>query len=155
MPRSTGLLHCLRTLSSLTPDLTLYDLTIGYPGVPPQGFAQEFYTLHSTFGLGTSPPKVHVHLRAVDLASIPLGARRDKGAEELSVEERMALQDWTRRRWEEKDRLMGEFYERGEFPEGGQGRVELDLRMRREDWTRLMSFPLALCGLAIASRIRS
>lgn len=64
--------------------------------------------------------------------------------EELSVDERLEFQEWTRRRWEEKDELLGEFGERGEFPEGGQGRVHMEVRMRRQDWLRLASFPLVL-----------
>jgi hypothetical protein len=37
LPRSTGLLFCLRSLSPRIPDLKLVDLTIGYPGVPAGG----------------------------------------------------------------------------------------------------------------------
>lgn len=37
IPRSTGLLYCLRTLSTVVPDLSLYDITLGYPGVPAAG----------------------------------------------------------------------------------------------------------------------
>ena len=40
LPRSTGLLYCLRSLASTTPDLTLYDVAIGYAGVPSAGYAQ-------------------------------------------------------------------------------------------------------------------
>lgn len=34
LPRSTGLLFSIRTLQQHIPDLALYDLTVGYPGMP-------------------------------------------------------------------------------------------------------------------------
>lgn len=40
LPRSTGLLYSLRTLSTIMPDLVLYDLTIGYPGMSVGSYAQ-------------------------------------------------------------------------------------------------------------------
>lgn len=52
LPRSTGLLWSLRSLYTVTPKLSLYNLTIGYPYVPNLGYAQDYYTLTSTFGLG-------------------------------------------------------------------------------------------------------
>jgi hypothetical protein len=44
-----------------------------------------------------------------------------------------------RGRWEEKDQLMGYFGEKGEFPEGKQGKVEVEVRMRKGDWIILAS----------------
>jgi hypothetical protein len=41
-PRSTGLLFALRTLMPEVRDLKLLDVTIGYPGVPRGGYAQEW-----------------------------------------------------------------------------------------------------------------
>jgi hypothetical protein len=41
-PRSTGMLFCLRTLVPQMPDLRILDLTVGYPGVPRGGYAQEW-----------------------------------------------------------------------------------------------------------------
>lgn len=37
LPRSTGLLFCLRTLLPRIPTLKLLDLTIAYPGIPDGG----------------------------------------------------------------------------------------------------------------------
>ena len=37
------MLFCLRTLVPQIPDLKILDLTIGYPGVPRGGYAQEWY----------------------------------------------------------------------------------------------------------------
>jgi hypothetical protein len=36
------MLFCLRTLVPQIPDLRILDLTIGYPGVPRGGYAQEW-----------------------------------------------------------------------------------------------------------------
>lgn len=48
LPRSTGILFCLRELIAQTPDLKLVDFTIGYPGIPPAGYGQSYYTLRES-----------------------------------------------------------------------------------------------------------
>lgn len=53
---------------------------------------------------------------------------------------------WLRNRWEEKDRLMGQFGATGEFEAGKQGKVEFDIRMRTQDWIALGS---VIVGLAV------
>lgn len=55
LPRSTGLLACLRALAPKISDLQLVDLTIGYEGVPQDGYGQDYYTLASFFGAGDAP----------------------------------------------------------------------------------------------------
>lgn len=55
LPRATGLHTCLRALARKIPDLKLVDLTIGYEGVPPQGYGQDYYTLAAYFGFGDAP----------------------------------------------------------------------------------------------------
>ncbi|GAA5918522.1 hypothetical protein JCM1841_003280 [Sporobolomyces salmonicolor] len=174
-PRSTGLLFTLRTLSTLfppshgspassppsvdpappSPHLTIIDATLGYSGVPPQSYAQSYYTLQSIFGRGISPPTVHLHLRWHALESIPIGnvrptARPQHLEQELTQEERSRFAEWLRGVWEDKDRLMAQFGERGAFAaeEEGEGKanqkVEIELRMRTEDWARLGSVPVVL-----------
>ncbi|PWY97924.1 acyltransferase-domain-containing protein [Testicularia cyperi] len=61
LPRSTGLHFCLRTLAKEMDDLWLVDFTVGYPGVPPAGYGQDFYTLRSIFMQGVPPPAIHIH----------------------------------------------------------------------------------------------
>ncbi|KAK4703674.1 syntaxin 1B/2/3, partial [Phenoliferia sp. Uapishka_3] len=152
LPRSTGLLYCLRSIVSFTPDLTLYDLTIGYPGVPSQGYAQDYYTLQSIYSRSHSPPAVHIHVRSIDLASVPAlrpapSARALSPAEieaELTVEERGSFQEWTRQRWVEKDELMDGFYKAGAFPPGKQNAVEVRIGLKGVDFVMLAGLPLAL-----------
>jgi hypothetical protein len=73
LPRSTGLLFCLRDLAQKVPDLKIVDLTVAYPGMcvalylffvevvdstshrPSEGYGQDYYTLQSVFGHGQAP----------------------------------------------------------------------------------------------------
>ncbi|GJN89900.1 hypothetical protein Rhopal_002889-T1 [Rhodotorula paludigena] len=165
LPRSAGLFFTLRTLrtifdlspSSSSPssssNLTFYDLTVGYAGVPSQGYAQDYYSLQSLFGRGVSPPEVHLHFRTHQLASVPLGAaslragaRAQHIAESATADDKAAFERWLRARWDEKDALMGVFGARGRFE--GQGvqdeREVLEVRMRAGDWLTLAGVPVAL-----------
>lgn len=159
LPRSTGLLYCLRTLSLAMPNLTLYDLTIGYEGVPAAGYAQDYYTLSSVFGLRQRAPRVHLHLRKYTLADLPIGhASIREGAnvaevdEATSEEERSRFEGWVRARWEEKDELMSSFYRAGEFPQGKQGSRGVQVMMRGVDWATLASVPVSLVAVVLAVR---
>ena len=123
-PRSTGLLFCLRTLLPQVPDLKILDLTIGYPGVPRGGYAQEWYGLKSVFQWKTPPPTLNVHLRIIDprVESIPGvsssmdGPRVDQEHDHAvkttgiaSEAEANAFGDWLRSRWREKEILLDGF----------------------------------------------
>ncbi|SPO30456.1 related to CST26 - protein required for incorporation of stearic acid into phosphatidylinositol [Ustilago trichophora] len=139
LPRSTGLFFCLRTLAKEMDDLWLVDFTIGYPGVPPAGFGQDYYTLRSIFMQGVPPPAIHIHLtmtritnpvagdtssnapNVVNIASAsedvpPLGANAKPA--ESSEEERIQFETWLRKRWTEKDQQMHRFYQDGDFVNG-------------------------------------
>ncbi|GAA5900580.1 hypothetical protein JCM6882_000914 [Rhodosporidiobolus microsporus] len=152
LPRSAGMLFTLRCLLTIIPrsTLALYDITMGYPGVPAQAYAQDYYTLQSVFGRGVSAPAVHIHLRQVRLEDVPLGAVRESARPahlegEITPEEKKVFEEWLRARWEEKDKLMGEFGAKGEFPSpGGQGSVEVEIKMRTADWVVLASVPVVL-----------
>lgn len=102
------------------PDLQLLDVTVGYPGIPPKGYGQDFYTLRSIFFQGIPPPEIHIRLRLIDLSSIPIGKVSvgdgvERGAE-ATPEETAAFEKWLVERWIEKDRLMDAFYRDGVFP---------------------------------------
>lgn len=139
LPRSTGLFFCLRTLAKEMDDLWLVDFTIGYPGVPPGGYGQDFYTLRSIFMQGVPPPAIHIHFTLTKItdpvagdtssnppavanvvtASIdvpPLGANTKPA--ESSEEERSAFESWLRERWTQKDGQMHKFYRDGDFVGG-------------------------------------
>ncbi|SPO31586.1 related to CST26 - protein required for incorporation of stearic acid into phosphatidylinositol [Ustilago trichophora] len=147
LPRSTGLFFCLRTLAKEMDDLWLVDFTIGYPGVPPAGFGQDYYTLRSIFMQGVPPPAIHIHLtmtritdpvagdtssNALNVVNIPsasedappLGANVKPA--ESSEEERTQFETWLRKRWTEKDGLMHRFYEDGDFVNGDFAKMVKD-----------------------------
>lgn len=120
LPRSTGLLFILRSMGPAIPDLKVLDITIGYPGIPPAGYGQDFYTLRSIFVQGIAPPEIHLHMRLYNLSDIPIGAvsKSDsvgRGAE-ATPEETTAFDKWLVERWTEKDRMMDAFYRDGAFP---------------------------------------
>lgn len=130
LPRSTGLLYSLRALSSCVPDLQLLDITMGYPGVPPTGYGQSYYTLRSIFCDRIPPPAVHMHIRRFDVAKhVPIGALSGGASRsqlngsphgltigvDVPEGEREAFDVWLRDRWSEKDQLMQRFYDTGSF----------------------------------------
>lgn len=149
----------MRTLAALSNvNLPVFDCTVGYTGVPDRSYAQAHYTLQSIFGLGISPPEVHIHLSKLDLASAPIGVLRqslnhaDLDAQ-VTVQERAVFQEYTRCRFMVKDDLLSNFYERGEFPQGGQERVEIDIRLRREDYLRLGTAPFVVGTAYLVGKI--
>lgn len=139
LPRSTGLFFCLRTLAKEMDDLWLVDFTIGYPGVPPAGYGQDYYTLRSIFMQGVPPPAIHIHYTMTRITSpvandtssnaksvanvssastdVPPLGENVKPAES-SETEREAFEQWLRKRWERKDELMHRFYQDGDFVDG-------------------------------------
>lgn len=141
LPRSTGLLYCARALKRDIDELVLVDATIGYPGVPSDGYGQSYYTLRSIYMQGVPPPSVHISITlrkiktgppptnpqeaASDAGNMPVGdlsevgqsaaAHLDLNAGEL---ERRAFDAWLLARWREKDSLMDAFYRDGDFVSG-------------------------------------
>ena len=113
MPRSTGLLHCLRSLAVSAPATQLVDLTIGYEGVPSRGYAQDYYTLTSVFGASQPPPAVHIHYQTVSLSDIPLGDL--SGNAEATKAEHAVFDAWLLCRWRDKDDRLDRFYQTGSF----------------------------------------
>ncbi|KAI5477409.1 hypothetical protein MNV49_006400 [Pseudohyphozyma bogoriensis] len=156
LPRSTGLLFALRTLLPTMPDLSLYDMTVGYPALPPAGHAQAYYSLRSIYLNDQGPPKVHIHLRALDLSTVPslgnLQPGPDKKEEyakkstkpveddaKLTDKERGEFDMWLRGVWTEKDALLEGFYEKGEFECREGQRVEMRLGSRGiDDWLAIV-----------------
>jgi 1-acyl-sn-glycerol-3-phosphate acyltransferase len=100
LPRATGL-HLLR--DGLAPHLThVIDVTMAYGGTDRSCDVEKLYTLGAVFHRGNPPPEVHMHVRIHDAAAVP----RDR--------EGLAL--WIEGVFEEKNRLLEEFYAKGKFP---------------------------------------
>ncbi|KAJ9099314.1 hypothetical protein QFC21_004195 [Naganishia friedmannii] len=150
-PRSTGLHFILETLAPRIPSLKLLDITIGYPGVPRGGYAQEWYGLGSVFWKGVAPPSVHVHMRLLNLAEVrglTMGGVPTIQPNGMTAAGEVAHDDvpptdvpnpitsapdssantefthWLRSRWEDKEALLDRFTKTGGFarsPIRGEG----------------------------------
>lgn len=133
LPRSTGLLFCLRSLAPLVPDLQLLDVTIAYPGIPQDGYGQDHYTLQSIFGRRVPPPIVHMHLRSDAVATdIPIGKTSTEKPEEIALEatpeEKKVFEDWLLDRFRKKDEQLELFYSQEKLAEGEF--VDVPVRLR-------------------------
>lgn len=118
----------LRQLAPSIPDLSLVDLTVGYPlpRQPPADdgklvsplYASDYYTLPSILLSHIPPPELHIHVRAFSVSSIPLGdlsKLEENPDDEGTEEEKRVFEEWLRKRWEEKDRLIERFRTEGSF----------------------------------------
>lgn len=164
LPRSTGLQFLLRSMGPSIPDLHLLDITIGYPGILPRGYGQDFYTLRSVFFQRVPPPEIHLHLRLYKQSDIPFGrvSVRDgvgRGAE-ASAEEVKEFEEWLRARWVEKDKLMDAFYRDGRFPlKGVKGvkaleAVEVPIKLR-SFWETANAFCFLIPVVAVQLGLRT
>ena len=150
LPRSTGLLFCLRALSPRVPNLRLLDITIGYPGIPAGKYGQDYYTLQSIYGHSTPPPTVHMHLRMYNVkVDVPIGtqavderASREEttsAAINSTAEEKKEFDDWLLQRWREKDDMLDNFVNTGSLVSGRRYiDVPIQLRTTRELCTLLL-----------------
>ncbi|KAF2811076.1 acyltransferase-domain-containing protein [Mytilinidion resinicola] len=101
LPRSTGLLFCLREMRN-TVDW-VYDCTVTYEGVPRGQFGQDIFTLRSTYFQGRPPKSVNMHWRRFATSSIPMDDTKE-------------FEKWVLQRWIEKDQLLEHFVQTGRFP---------------------------------------
>jgi len=160
LPRSTGLHHSLRALSPCVPSLQLLDITVAYPGVPPMGYGQSYYTLRSIFFDGIPPPAIHMHIRRFNVATdVPIGnfsGTQFNGPSSAQVDvpedERQTFDVWLRERWTEKDQLMQRFHDTGSFSSSLDKYPEIDiplqLRHQREILDAFGFFIPAFVGYA-------
>ncbi|KAJ7630675.1 acyltransferase-domain-containing protein [Roridomyces roridus] len=142
LPRSTGLLFSLRSLSPRIPDLKLIDVTTVYPGIPPMGYGQSYFTLRSIFLHGVPPPTIHMHLRMFDVATdVPIGDLSDVNAAttpsssavevEIPEAEKTTFDTWLRELWHEKDESITKWYDSASFSKTSF-EIPLKLRKKRE-----------------------
>lgn len=101
IPRTKGLQLCLQELRDSVD--YLYDCTIGYEPVGPNGFGSEIYTLRSVYFQGRPPHSVNMHWRRLKIKDLPLDDH-DQFAE------------WLFGQWRIKDELLEGFYKTGKFP---------------------------------------
>ncbi|KAH0544408.1 hypothetical protein FGG08_001434 [Glutinoglossum americanum] len=101
LPRSTGLLFCLKELKG-TVDW-VYDCTVAYEGIPRGKYGQDIFTLPSTYFQGRPPKSVNMYWRRFPVSSIP-------------VDDQKAFEQWVLDRWIEKDALLERYLQNGRFP---------------------------------------
>ncbi|KAL0580279.1 hypothetical protein V5O48_001696 [Marasmius crinis-equi] len=146
LPRSTGLHYSLRSLAPRVKDLRMIDVTMVYPGIPPLGYGQNYYTLRSIFFDGVPPPVIHMHLRLFDISKdIPIGdlsatnpaaiPKASEGQQAVEVEipdaEKATFDLWLRDLWTEKDESISRFYDTGRLSVSSPPPIEIPLRLRR------------------------
>eukprot|EP00010_Vexillifera_abyssalis_P007235 CAMPEP_0201545998 /NCGR_PEP_ID=MMETSP0173_2-20130828/2397_1 /ASSEMBLY_ACC=CAM_ASM_000268 /TAXON_ID=218659 /ORGANISM="Vexillifera sp., Strain DIVA3 564/2" /LENGTH=134 /DNA_ID=CAMNT_0047954569 /DNA_START=593 /DNA_END=994 /DNA_ORIENTATION=- len=77
---------------------SIYDITMGYPDVIPQG--------EKEIASGNFPHQIYVHVKRYDVSELP----RDT----------TALTKWVQARWEEKEQRLTNFYEHNKVLDGDQ-----------------------------------
>lgn len=125
LPRATGMHFCLSELKG-TIDW-VYDCTVAYEGVPPGGYAQDYFTVRSTFLQGRPPKSVNFHWRRFAVADIP--------------EDQEAFQKWIEKRWREKDEMLEQYNTTGRFPADSatkEAPAYIETAMRLKSWVELL-----------------
>ncbi|KAF8649789.1 hypothetical protein AX16_005555 [Volvariella volvacea WC 439] len=138
LPRSTGLHYSLRSLTPRIPELRLIDMTMVYPGIPPMGYGQSYYTLRSIFLDGVPPPEIHIHLRMFEVMSqVPIGNHatqpltNSKDQVEIPEDEKTVFDVWLRKLWKEKDDYVTSFFEQQAAGKPKTAAAEIPVRLRR------------------------
>jgi len=157
LPRSTGLQYSLRSLAPRIPDLKLLDITTVYPGVPPMGYGQSWYTLRSIFIHGVPPPAIHYHLRLFSMDDVPIGdlsktnstinpdAKSSAVEVEIPEAEKAAFDLWLRELWHEKDKSITKWFEASSFAKTSY-EIPLKLRETRDIFDAFGFFLPAVVG---------
>jgi len=139
LPKSTGLHYSLRSLAPKVSDLQMIDITTAYPGIPPLGYGQSYYTLRSIFCDRVPPPVVHMHIRRFSVSKdLPIGdiksAHPDNGNNNQEIEipdaEKETFDLWLRSLWREKDKSMTKFLNTGSFVDDKSSVLEIPIKLR-------------------------
>ncbi|KAI9679086.1 MAG: hypothetical protein M1829_001756 [Trizodia sp. TS-e1964] len=160
LPRSTGLLYCLKELRETVG--WLYDCTVAYEGIPRGEYGQDIFTLRSTYFQGRPPKSVNMYWRRFAISSIPL-------------DDIKAFEQWLLARWREKDELLEMYVQNGRFPADdgidassgdgdGMGRIEVNSVKRgagyietevKANWWEVSRIFVVLASFALLAIIMS
>lgn len=146
LPRSTGLFFCLQELKGTIN--WVYDCTVGYEGTPKGDYAQNYFTLRSTYFQGRPPKSVNMYWRRFAVSSIPLDDIKD-------------FEKWMSDRWNEKDELMQCFLDTGRFPpneivtstDGTKGAGYLETEVKLERWYEIGQIFVTLGAFAMVADV--
>ncbi|KAK5945387.1 hypothetical protein PMZ80_002592 [Knufia obscura] len=143
LPRATGMHFCLQELKG-TVDW-VYDCTVAYEGVPLNGYAQDYFSLRSTFLQGRPPKSVNFHWRRFALADIPLDDLKD-------------FEKWIEARWREKDEMLEQYKTTGRFPADNEdddtkapAYIETDVSLK--SWAELLQPYIVVLTLLLVLNI--
>lgn len=100
VPRVTGLQYALDTVGENLDGI--WDLTVGYEGVPEGAYPEDYYGLCKLFGYRSAPPIVHIRLRYYPISRIP-------------YKDPATFTRWLYGRFEEKDQSLNNFMRDGQF----------------------------------------
>lgn len=81
--------------------LALFSLLTG--GSRKGGYAQDIFTLRSTFFQGRPPKSVNMYWRRFAMSSIP-------------IHDAKAFEAWVMDRWKEKEKILEQYQQMGRFP---------------------------------------
>lgn len=112
------------------------------------GYAQDYFTLRSTYFQGRPPASVNMHWRRFAISSIPL-------------DDPKAFEQWLMDRWREKDKLLEEFYATGSFPAAkdvskGPGADQsryYETEVKLGHWFEIVQIFVVLMTLALLSNV--
>ncbi|KAK5083074.1 hypothetical protein LTR05_006956 [Lithohypha guttulata] len=125
LPRATGMFFCLNELKETVE--YVYDCTVAYEGSPKTGYAQDYFSLRSTFLQGRPPKSVNFYWRRFAIKDLPL-------------DDQKAFEKWILNCWREKDDLLETFYNTGRFPadEDSQAEPYVESLVKLRSWAELL-----------------
>ena len=111
------------------------------------GYAQDSFTLRSTYLEGRPPKSVNMYWRRFALSEIPL-------------DDTKAFEEWISQRWKEKDRLLEQYMQTGRFPADddtepetprlkGAGYINTEVKLAK--WYELGQIFVVLAALALVA----
>lgn len=112
LPRVRGLFLTLVNLRNSAE--YLYDLTCGYSDLKAGQCGEDVFSLKNVYLFGHSPRVINYHVKVWKLSEIPLGSSVDN-IDGIKDEDLERFENWLFERWYEKDKLLANFYETGEF----------------------------------------
>lgn len=112
------------------------------------GYAQDYFTLRSTYFQGRPPKSVNMYWRRFPVSEIP-------------VDDHEAFDAWLTERWREKDEFLDQYLETGRFPavmagiaeksDGENGYIDTEVKLRSiQDVGQIF---VALASLAMICRV--
>lgn len=113
LPRVRGLFLALKKLRNSVEEV--YDITTAYSDLKADEYGEIKFSLKNFYLRGYGPPVINYFIRAYKIKDIPLGDEDEDDIDETSDESLQKFEKWLLKIWYEKDELMNNFYETGEW----------------------------------------